>query len=183
MKFYNVQVSRCYKFPFQRCCVGRSRRACVPMGEKMLFSFPDILINLGGIANITIRGSRYTAFDVCFCNMALNYLAQRDCSNTEKYDTDGKIAESGKILENVLGNMDNMPYFKEIGPKSLSREDFEKDFLPLLDVHVSIHIHIRIRSKRPPDLSHLPGLSTRILILAILILCPIEWHLVLDTGL
>ena len=35
----------------------------------------------------------------------------------------------------------------------------------------------------PRLFSHLPGLSTRILILAILILCPIEWHLVLDTGL
>ena len=124
------------------------------MGEKMLFSFPDILINLGGIANITIRGSRYTAFDVCFCNMGLNYLAQRDSSNNEKYDTDGQIAESGKILENVLGNMDNMPYFKEIGPKSLSREEFEKDFLPLLDVHVSVQLYIFIRSKRSQYLSN-----------------------------
>ena len=35
----------------------------------------------------------------------------------------------------------------------------------------------------PRLFSHLPWLSTRILILAILILCPIEWHLVLDTGL
>ena len=56
------------------------------------------------------------------------------------------------------------------------------------ETHLSTNILFQAQNKPLQncyrlDLSHPPWLFTRILILAILILCPIEWHLMLDTAL
>lgn len=70
--------------------LGGQGAPLVSLGEAYLFSGYDVLLNLGGIANVSIvtaggdgaaanqRGaSGCVAFDVCPCNMLLNCLAQR----------------------------------------------------------------------------------------------------------
>jgi len=103
----------------------------VPMGEMCLFTQYDLCLNLGGIANVSIR-DRFEAYDVCICNMALNYLVQRLNTGLD-FDEDGAIAKSGNVLESVLGNLNSLNYFKEFPPKSLSREWFEENMKPILD--------------------------------------------------
>ena len=64
--------------------LGGQGAPLVSLGEAYLFSGYDVLLNLGGIANVSVVGGSATttasgcvAFDVCPCNMLLNYLAER----------------------------------------------------------------------------------------------------------
>ena len=63
--------------------LGGQGAPLVSLGEAHLFSGYDVLVNLGGIANVSVVGSAThgcsgsVAFDVCPCNMLLNHLAQR----------------------------------------------------------------------------------------------------------
>lgn len=108
----------------------------VPMGEACLFSQYDLCLNLGGIANVSIR-DRSEAYDVCVCNMALNFLVQRLNTGLD-FDEDGAIAKSGNVLESVLGDLNSLDYFKERPPKSLGREWFEENMKPILDFKVTL---------------------------------------------
>ena len=47
----------------------------VPIGEKLLLGEYSYLLNIGGIANISInKEGNYKAFDVCAANRILNML-------------------------------------------------------------------------------------------------------------
>jgi anhydro-N-acetylmuramic acid kinase len=103
----------------------------VPAGDKFLFSDYDVCLNLGGIANISmdIKKNR-VAFDVCFTNMGLNYLAAKA---GKKYDKDGALANRGEMDKKLQQNLDKV--YRKLRAKrpSLGREIFEKHIRPLLD--------------------------------------------------
>ena len=86
-----------------------------------------ILVNLGGISNITFipkDGSikKVIGFDTGPANMlidiAMRYYFKKD------YDKNGLIASKGKINENILKKLLSHPYFKKKPPKSTGHEDF-----------------------------------------------------------
>ncbi len=103
----------------------------VPMADVLLFAAvdaPRILLNLGGMANLTYVEQRaldqgVLAFDTG-PGMALidatARLADRNCS----YDRDGKIAARGHIDERVLGELLEDDFFAAPPPKSTGRERF-----------------------------------------------------------
>ncbi len=100
--------------------LGGQGAPIVPVGDKLLFAGYDYLLNIGGIANLTVRnGDEMLAFDVCPANQALNLLAQ-EAGNV--YDKDGITAASGKVLPDVLEALDQHPYYNIPAPKSLSNE-------------------------------------------------------------
>lgn len=107
----------------------------VPIGDKLLFSKYDSCLNLGGIANISFdkQGERM-AFDVCICNIILNFLAEK---KGLAFDKDGKLAASGKINTDLLKKLNSLAYYKLKGSRSLGYEDFEKQILPLLRTKTS----------------------------------------------
>ncbi len=92
----------------------------VPIGDKLLFSNYDYLLNIGGIANITVphKGS-LLAFDICPANQILNALAEME---GEAMDKDGAMAARGGLLVNVLDELNNGDYYQQQPPKSLSNE-------------------------------------------------------------
>jgi anhydro-N-acetylmuramic acid kinase len=102
----------------------------VPVGDKLLFADYEICLNLGGIANLSagVKGVR-KAFDVCFCNMAFNYL-----TNTigKSYDKNGVLASSGQVNENLLKEL--KAFYKPLKQRrpSLGREFFEDGLRKLL---------------------------------------------------
>ena len=104
----------------------------VPCGEKYLFSSNDICINLGGIANIGLKGQ--TGYDISPCNYVTNRLATAH-DQTLKYDEDGKIASAGKLIASVMDDMESLPYYNMDPPKSLSADWIEDNVLPILDVN------------------------------------------------
>ncbi len=111
--------------------LGGQGAPLVPLGDRLLFGEYDACINLGGIANISyeVTGTRQ-AFDVSPCNMALNFLAQR--AGLE-YDRGGSLARSGHIDEALLTCLQALPYYRRPHPKTLGKEWFEEQLLPLLE--------------------------------------------------
>jgi len=102
----------------------------VPVGDKLLFGDYDYLLNIGGIANITIRnGDNMLAFDICPANQILNTLAlQLD----KPYDDRGNIAASGGLLGDVLEHLNKLHYYTLPAPKSLSNEMVQEMIYPSL---------------------------------------------------
>lgn len=111
--------------------LGGQGAPLVPGGEKYLFGTYDICINLGGIANIGIKGQR--GFDICPCNLVLNSLAQFKDGEL-LYDKDGALARSGHVIKELLVKLENLSFYKETPPKSLWKEWIEENVFPLLDV-------------------------------------------------
>lgn len=104
----------------------------VAFADEVLFGKdgkPTAVLNIGGIANITIlksTGEAVMAFDTGPGNMmmdrAASVLFQRD------FDGEGKIAAGGTIDEQWLSELLNLAYFKADPPKTTGRELFGHNF-------------------------------------------------------
>ena len=153
--------------------LGGQGAPLVPIGDKLLFSEYDFCLNLGGIANVT--KSQYekevVAFDVCPCNLLLNYLSS---ILGKEYDEDGKFAERGKVNESLLNKLNSLSFYSpdKSGPKSLGREDIEKDFLPVInssdisteDKLTTICEHIAIQISNVTHISELQAPNSQLFI-------------------
>jgi anhydro-N-acetylmuramic acid kinase len=92
----------------------------VPIGEKLLLRDHALLLNLGGIANLSVRaGDTYVAFDICAANRVLNMLA---AENGKEYDEGGKMAASGTTSQQLLEELNSLPYYGQPYPKSLANQ-------------------------------------------------------------
>ena len=106
----------------------------VPMLDFCLFRHPTknrLLLNLGGIANITALPAACTtanilAFDTGPANMLIDALMQR--LYNRRYDRNGTVAARGHILKPVLDRLLADPYFSAPPPKSCGREEFGPAF-------------------------------------------------------
>ena len=102
----------------------------VPIGDELLFDEYEFCLNLGGIANVSFRedGIR-RAFDICPANMAFNHFTKE---LGYEYDLNGSMGRSGMVHPELLNLLNSLDFYKHEGPKSLGREWFETDFLPLI---------------------------------------------------
>ncbi len=131
--------------------LGGQGAPLVPAGDAYLFPNYAATINLGGIANISFedKNGNRRGVDVCPCNMVLNKLAG---NFGESYDFDGAIARKGNLNEDLLIWLNNLPFYKEKGAKSLGAEWVNKNiFMYLKDYDAETfmrsfveHIAIRI---------------------------------------
>jgi anhydro-N-acetylmuramic acid kinase len=103
----------------------------VPMADVLLFAAPDsprILLNLGGMANLTYVERRaqdegVLAFDTG-PGVALIDATARMVDGGLSYDRDGAIAARGTPNEAVLTDLLTDPFFHAPPPKSTGRERF-----------------------------------------------------------
>jgi anhydro-N-acetylmuramic acid kinase len=103
----------------------------VPIGDELLFDEYDVCLNLGGIANLSLRSKKKReAFDVCFVNMSLNYLAGKA---GKEYDHNGTLASRGEISTVLLSQLGKVYDKVKSTRPSLGREFFEEHIQPLLD--------------------------------------------------
>lgn len=112
--------------------LGGQGAPLVPIGDKYLFGDYEACLNIGGIANISVddaTGNR-VAYDVCVANMLLNYLAEK---NGQAYDKGGALARSGKLNEDLLNKLNGLSYYLQSGAKSIGREWFEKEIIPIIE--------------------------------------------------
>ncbi|MEO5600244.1 MAG: anhydro-N-acetylmuramic acid kinase [Cyclobacteriaceae bacterium] len=118
-------------FRSQDVALGGEGAPLVPVGDKLLFGEYDVCLNLGGIANLSAdkKGKRY-AFDVCFCNMGLNYLAGKV---SKSYDKNGAMAASGTVNEVLLKSIQKIYSRYQAKRPSLGREIFESQIQTLLE--------------------------------------------------
>ena len=103
----------------------------VPVGDRLLFGNYEGCLNLGGFANISYEGieGKRIAFDLGPANMALNWIAEL---NGHEFDRDGQMARQGKVSEGLIAALNQLDFYSEPAPKSLGREWFLDNFLPLL---------------------------------------------------
>ena len=110
--------------------LGGQGAPLVPIGDRLLFGDYDACLNLGGFSNISYEESGLRkAFDVSPCNMALNALARNLGMD---YDRNGILASQGALNEEVLTKMNALEYYQRPAPKSLGKEWYVENFLPLI---------------------------------------------------
>jgi len=95
------------------------------------FLFSDIkscaVLNIGGMANISILGKELIGYDTGCGNVLMDMwiLEHKGLA----YDKDGTWAKSGTVHDELLNNILNDKYFNLKYPKSTGREYFNKKFL------------------------------------------------------
>ncbi len=103
----------------------------VPIGDRLLFNDHDVCLNLGGIANLSLDVKKQRiAFDVCFVNMALNYLSEK---TGKAFDRNGAHAASGDVNPKLLEAINRIYARLRNTRPSLGREIFENHLRPLID--------------------------------------------------
>jgi anhydro-N-acetylmuramic acid kinase len=122
-------VTVVYDFRSLDVQLGGQGAPLVPVGDRHLFSDYDVCLNLGGIANLSTEvNNKRIAFDICFANMGLNYLASLAGLD---YDRDGEMARKGTV-NRILLNQINGFYTTLKARPSLAREQFDSKLRPLL---------------------------------------------------
>lgn len=92
----------------------------VPIGDLHLFSDYRFCLNLGGIANISVKSSDgIRAWDICGCNLLLNHFAN---SLGFDFDNNGQLAKRGKTNQQLLQRMMDYPFLNQSPPKSLEKQ-------------------------------------------------------------
>lgn len=88
------------------------------------------VLNLGGMANISILGSagaQVLGWDIGPANALLDAWAQRHLR--QPYDVDGRFAASGTVNFGLLDALLAHPYLARPAPKSTGRDDFNIQWL------------------------------------------------------
>jgi anhydro-N-acetylmuramic acid kinase len=114
----------------------------VPFADFVLFGkrAPVALLNVGGIANLTLipktEPGSLTAFDTGPANILSDLIAQQS-GMKKRFDEDGAGAARGRVDERALGWAFAHEYFAKRPPKSTGREDFGKAFADELSRRVT----------------------------------------------
>lgn len=100
--------------------LGGQGAPIVPIGDLHLFPQYKYCLNLGGIANISMKQKdKMIAYDICGANQILNKLAQL---KGFEYDAEGQMARNGKLNNALLTELNGLGFYKIEAPKSLSNQ-------------------------------------------------------------
>jgi anhydro-N-acetylmuramic acid kinase len=93
-----------------------------------------VALNIGGIANVTMipagaLENDVFGFDTGPGNMIMDGLIQTFTRGRRNYDSGGRMAARGKVLEDLLARVLRYPFFLKRPPKSAGREQFGEDFV------------------------------------------------------
>lgn len=111
--------------------LGGQGAPLVPFADHVLFGerAPIALLNVGGIANLTLlpthRADDAIAFDCGPGNMVVDALV---APTGERFDRDGAGARRGQVRPKALAWALAHPFFARRAPKSTGREDFGAPF-------------------------------------------------------
>lgn len=102
-----------------------------PYADHILFagSAPRVVVNIGGIANLTLLpdadAAHVTGFDTGPGNMVVDAIARM---SGQRYDEGGAGARRGRVIAAALDDALAHPYFARPAPKSTGREEFGAEF-------------------------------------------------------
>jgi anhydro-N-acetylmuramic acid kinase len=114
---------------------GGTGAPLVPYADFVLFRKKGkvrALLNLGGIANMTIvpeKLDEVIAFDTGPGNMVLDGLVEIKYQGRKRWDAGGHIAARGKVDKSLFRDLMRHPYLKRQPPKSTGRETFGAAFV------------------------------------------------------
>lgn len=149
--------------------LGGQGAPIVPIGEKLLFSEYQYLLNIGGIANISFNTNPYIAFDICAANRVLNMLAN---DAGKEYDAGGEMARSGKLSEQLLNELNGLDYYTLPFPKSLANSFgvetvyplVKKYDLPIEDLLRTYTEHVALQIQASIDAKHIEASNAKLLV-------------------
>jgi anhydro-N-acetylmuramic acid kinase len=112
----------------------------VPLTDYMLFRSATksrAVLNIGGIANVTILPRKATpedviAFDTGPGNMAIDQLVSILTKGKKKYDRKGAIAAESYCNRRLLDRLLKDPYYAAPPPKTAGREQYGRSFVEKL---------------------------------------------------
>ncbi|MCJ7508164.1 MAG: anhydro-N-acetylmuramic acid kinase, partial [candidate division Zixibacteria bacterium] len=118
--------------------VGGEGAPLCPLAHFHLFKHRDFaraVLNIGGIANITIIPKKSKmkdvfAFDTGPGNVLIDTLVNK--LYNKEYDKNGEIALRGKVNPDLLRKLKKNSYFKKKPPKSTRKKDFEENLRYIL---------------------------------------------------
>tara|TARA_B100001250_G_scaffold60503_1_gene47217 strand:+ start:1671 stop:2810 length:1140 start_codon:yes stop_codon:yes gene_type:complete len=116
--------------------MGGQGAPLVPLADHLLFADSKrgrMLLNIGGIANVTILPSGGNPRDICAFdtgpgNMLIDAAVEYVSSGSELFDENGTRASNGEVNEELLKSLLSHRYFCRRPPKSTGREEFGKKF-------------------------------------------------------
>ena len=114
---------------------GGQAAPLVPMFDFCIFRNAKksrVLLNLGGIANVTVlpaacRAEDVLAFDTGPANMVIDACMEQLLGRG--YDRKGATAARGRVLEDVVTRLMRAQYFSAPPPKSCGREEYGEAFV------------------------------------------------------
>jgi anhydro-N-acetylmuramic acid kinase len=109
-------------------------------GAPLVPMFDDLLIlsdaprraalNLGGIANLTVRiGDAVIAYDIGPANALVDAAVTELSGGVERMDTDGTRASRGLVRPDLLQALLAEPYYEQVPPKSTGKELFHAAYV------------------------------------------------------
>lgn len=112
----------------------------VPLVDALLYARPGeavALLNLGGIANLTLLPPATTlqnvvGFDTGPANLPLDALMRLSTGGAELYDHEGRHSARGTVETALLGRLRAHPFFQQTPPKATGSEEFGEDFVAAL---------------------------------------------------
>jgi len=112
----------------------------VPAFHRSFFASPNenrVIINLGGIANLTWLPANEMEQAIGFDTGPANLLLDAWCFRhlNQEFDKDGRWSAQGVVIEKLLKQLLSDPYFSAPHPKSTGREHFN---LSWLDKHLEL---------------------------------------------
>lgn len=107
----------------------------VPFLDYLLYRDPSIsriAQNIGGIANLTAIPAgasldHLIAFDTGPGNMVIDAVMEE--LFRKRYDRNGKVAASGRVLDHVIARLLRAPFFRQRPPRTAGREEFGREYV------------------------------------------------------
>jgi anhydro-N-acetylmuramic acid kinase len=107
----------------------------VPFLDYLVYRDPRvgrIAQNIGGIANLTAIPAgaalrQVVAFDTGPGNMVIDAVMEE--LFRKRYDQDGKVAASGRVLEEVVAQLLRAHFFRQKPPRTAGREEFGREYV------------------------------------------------------
>ena len=103
-----------------------------PLADKYLFPEYGAFLNLGGIANLSIRqgDGNYLAGDISGCCQVLDRLAAREGL---RYDAGGSLARQGTLHPATAAKLSDLPFHALPYPKSLDNGWVREQLWPVIE--------------------------------------------------
>src|SRR5690606_11696110 len=126
---HRLGVPVCYDLRQADLQSGGQGAPITPIADLVLYRMlprPSLIVNLGGICNVTRIGSDdpsdIRGGDIGPCNLLLDGLCRRLFDLP--YDRGGALAARGQPVARVIDAIGAHPYFTQGGARSTGREDF-----------------------------------------------------------
>jgi len=137
---YSTGVPVINDLRYSDLAIGKEGAPLVQYADTIIYGDNKVVINIGGISNITITGNHPTGFDTGPGNMLMDLLTRKYFNSD--YDRDGKIGSKGKVNDNLVNFIMKDHFITKKPPKSTGRERYGlKYFNEILKVSKEYNIN------------------------------------------